>query len=85
MFGFVMSSQTTRTKYNWRGAVLTGAIAALVLGVILPLYYYLSAPGSDPMGIYQSIAWTLALIGLLGAAVIGGIVWVAGRSHGKDI
>ena len=81
-----MSNQTPRIKYHWRGAVQTGAIAALVLAVILPLCYYLSAAGSDPIGIYQSIAWVLAFIGLLGAVVIGCIVWMigVGRSHGKD-
>jgi probable HAF family extracellular repeat protein len=50
-----VNSQTTRTKYNWRGAVQTSGIIALVLGVILSLYVYLSGPESDPMGIYQSI------------------------------
>jgi hypothetical protein len=78
-----MSNQTPRTRYHWRGAVQAGAIAALVLAVILPLCYYLSAAGSDSIGINQ---WVLAFIGLLGAAVIGCFVWLVGfgRSHGKD-
>jgi hypothetical protein len=81
-----MSNQTPRTKYHWRGAVQAGAIAALVLAVILPLCYYLSAAGSDSIGINQSIAWMLAFIGLLGATVIGCIVWLVGfgRSREKD-
>jgi hypothetical protein len=80
-----MSDQTPRTAKKWNSAVVTSAIAALVLGVILPLCYYVSTPGQDSIGIYQSIAWTFALIGLLAAAVIGGLVWLAGRSRDRDI
>lgn len=80
-----MNSHTRRTTDSSRRALQTGAIAALVLGLILPLCYYVNTPRPDVLGIYQWIASMFAGIGLVSAVLIGGIVWAIGRSHEKDI